>query len=394
MQLQVRSLLPICLTPGDAKPKCHRILHGARSPESAVRGVAQKKGLSMVLGGAVSPQRTQHGARSIDTTPHQVQLLFTLAQVPSSVTLPVLPRGSVWRCSIASPASVFVAVFHRLPYVVLSGGVPSPPAASRAPHAVFHRVGMASSSKEGQAAVGARQVKCGNCGGLGHRAMTCPDPCFACGQEHSYLQCPTTKARKRAKENRATWLGGKVQRKDFRKEELAKRTSWERQDFDPVGEETPRKRARRLAQGAENAVLHRTKLSLLELLALDSVDLAKKMARCKFLDPPPRAVRNAARTPSRTRDRGISTGPALGHVARPDAPSCQGTSSVSSVCVCRCGNMLPSCGALRIISLRATPWRSQELPRGPFKIGETHWRTSLPRRSRSTKPRSYSPRKI
>ena len=52
---------------------------------------------------------------------------------------------------------------------------------------------------------------CGNCGRRGHQAVTCVEPCFACGGNHKYYECDDPDqhhvAKKQANRNRVVWKG-------------------------------------------------------------------------------------------------------------------------------------------------------------------------------------------
>ena len=52
---------------------------------------------------------------------------------------------------------------------------------------------------------------CGNCGRKGHQAVTCVEPCFACGGAHRYYACDDPQlyhvAKRQAARNRVKWTG-------------------------------------------------------------------------------------------------------------------------------------------------------------------------------------------
>ena len=68
---------------------------------------------------------------------------------------------------------------------------------------------------------------------FGHRAESCPDPCFACGGDHSYLFCSSLEARDRAAKNRAQWHGGRQRKVPLSGAKVREGTEWEPKSWDP-----------------------------------------------------------------------------------------------------------------------------------------------------------------
>ena len=126
-------------------------------------------------------------------------------------------------------------------------------------------------------------VLCGNCKLPGHRCEGCPDVCFACGEDHCYLDCPSAAARVRARQNRATWRGGVSGQKESADKKTRKGSNWVRQPYDPGnGEPTPEKKARMEAKQSG----FRSWVSLLSLLTMDDAELGEYLASVKFLLKP------------------------------------------------------------------------------------------------------------
>ena len=132
--------------------------------------------------------------------------------------------------------------------------------------------------------VQAKAVHCGNCRGTGHRAGTCPHPCFACGKEHCYLDCPVPAARKRAAQMRARHRCSNPKNIAASRRKFRKGTAWVRQPWDPQhGEQTPDKRARKSA----NTVVDRTEISLADIYRMSETELTERLADLDFLQRPP-----------------------------------------------------------------------------------------------------------
>ena len=82
---------------------------------------------------------------------------------------------------------------------------------------------------------------CGNCGVLGHQAVTCKEPCFACGGDHKFYQCDDpvryVAALRQASRNRVGWAGYNA-KKHIDKGRTGMKDShagqdWVRKEFDP-----------------------------------------------------------------------------------------------------------------------------------------------------------------
>ena len=88
--------------------------------------------------------------------------------------------------------------------------------------------------------VGFRKL-CGNCEQRGHQAVTCRQPCFACGGNHKYFQCDDPDllhdALRQANRNRVKWqgLGAKTTDKKGKTgmTESGAGRHWIRQPYDP-----------------------------------------------------------------------------------------------------------------------------------------------------------------
>lgn len=82
---------------------------------------------------------------------------------------------------------------------------------------------------------------CGNCGVRGHQAVTCLEPCFACGGSHAYYECDHPAkhvvAKRQANRNRVKWQGYNAVHADHHggggmKPSRAGR-DWVRKEYDP-----------------------------------------------------------------------------------------------------------------------------------------------------------------
>ena len=122
---------------------------------------------------------------------------------------------------------------------------------------------------------------CGNCGVPGHRAERCPELCFACGEDHTYLECPTATARVRAAQQRARWRGGKGKWKAPLSKRSRKGTEWQKQTWDPTNDDpTPRKAAQ------AHRPSERTEISLASLFEKSEEELAEYLASLGLLHRP------------------------------------------------------------------------------------------------------------
>lgn len=112
----------------------------------------------------------------------------------------------------------------------------------------------------------------------------CPEPCFACKGDHSYLHCQTKEAEVRTRQQRATWHGGsKLSIATAVHTPGRKGTSWKRQPYDPQFDPpTPRKEARLKSKLAAT----RTADSLVFLLQKSDEVLADTLHGLNLLSKP------------------------------------------------------------------------------------------------------------
>ena len=113
---------------------------------------------------------------------------------------------------------------------------------------------------------------CGNCGCRGHQAVTCLQPCFACGGDHKYFQCDSPdmhhEALRQANRNRVKWQG-------FRAKASVSKTAgskdsgqsgigryWVRQAYDPEYTSEREKSPKRKVLDKVHHVSDRCKVSL------------------------------------------------------------------------------------------------------------------------------------
>lgn len=127
--------------------------------------------------------------------------------------------------------------------------------------------------------------QCGNCGGYNHRCEGCPDPCFACGLDHSYLYCPSVAARDRAAKNRAQWYGGRPRKEPLAGKKVRDGKEWRRQSWDPEFDPpTPGKSKRTKYKKGEDICFDG--VTLRSLLQAEKEDLCNEMTSCHYLSKP------------------------------------------------------------------------------------------------------------
>jgi hypothetical protein len=105
--------------------------------------------------------------------------------------------------------------------------------------------GLPSKSMQGQD--DDRGRLCGNCGLRGHQAVTCTQPCFACGGAHKYFECDDPEvhhvAKRQANRNRVQWKGFGASHKSAKgrtgMKEHGAGKFWVRKEYDP--EYTPQR---------------------------------------------------------------------------------------------------------------------------------------------------------